>query len=144
MNQKNVWRIVGLLALVVVIAGFFVVTSSNPPANKEGVDDVSLETITLSIEGVYDKKSITITEHEMLLKVLERLNTDDPALRMKTKDYPGLGILVEGFGDKINGADDKYWQYKVNGVTPQIGADKYDLHGGEEIEWEFSSFELES
>ena len=36
-----------------------------------------------------------------------------------------------------NGTDEKYWQYLVDGIMPQIGADQYILKDGESIEWNF-------
>jgi len=37
-----------------------------------------------------------------------------------------------------NNQENKYWQYEVNGVQPQIGAGQYQLQAGERIEWKFA------
>ncbi len=58
-------------------------------------------------------------------------------MELTTKEYSGLGTLVESMGGNTNGTNDQYWQYKVNGIMPQIGADKLEVKSGDTIEWYF-------
>ncbi len=53
-----------------------------------------------------------------------------------------MGVLVDAMGDHVNGTDNKYWQYEVNGEAPMIGADKYELQGGDSVVWEFKASEF--
>lgn len=110
---------------------------SNPSENA-GASEAKSATVTLSVEGVYEGKQVAVLEGETALAVLERLNTEDPALKLSTKTYAGLGVLVDGMGTLKNGTDTRYWQYDVNGVMPQIGADKYELKAGDKIVWRFA------
>jgi hypothetical protein len=94
--------------------------------------------VTLSIEGVSTDTPRAITSGETALQLLEALNATDPNLKLTTKAYSGMGVLVEGIGGKTNGTDQKYWQYKVNGTMPMVGADQYQLASGDSIEWYFT------
>ncbi len=130
--------IIGVL-LFVCAAIVFLYTSKIPtpvqPANQETPQTSS---ISLSIQGLYEHKQITITSDETVLQVLHTLDAADPQLQLSTKEYPGMGTLVTGMHGNNNGSDKNYWQYKVNGVMPQIGADQLTLKNGDAIEWFFS------
>ncbi len=53
------------------------------------------------------------------------------------KEYEEMGILITQINDKINGKDNKYWQYSVNDEIPMVGADKYHPINQDYIKWEF-------
>ena len=93
--------------------------------------------ITLSIEGVYTDKQVPISEHETLLALLQELDHQDPSVHLKVEEYSGLGALVVAMGSSTNSTDKQYWQYKVNGILPQIGASGYQLKPGDKVEWYF-------
>ena len=95
-----------------------------------------VETITLSVEGMYDAAT-EIVAGETLLELLVRLDAGDVELGLTTQDYGDMGVLVTGMGGRINGADGNYWQYQVNGATPMVGADTYELQDGDVILWQF-------
>lgn len=59
-----------------------------------------------------------------------------------TQDYDELGTLVTQIKDKVNGQEQKYWQYKVNQKTPLISANSYILQVGDVVDWEFRISEL--
>jgi hypothetical protein len=82
---------------------------------------------------------VPITEQETMLEVLKALDKQDAALKLSTKDYPDMGTLILAMNNQTNGTEKKYWQYKVNGVMPQIGAGSYKLHNGDSVEWFFTT-----
>lgn len=98
--------------------------------------------IILSIDGLFKNKEVFITGEETILDVLKKIDAVDQALKLSTKDFKDLGTLVDAMGVLKNGTDKKYWQYKVDGVMPQIGADKYKLKGGEKVDWIFTASEF--
>jgi hypothetical protein len=51
--------------------------------------------------------------------------------------YPGMGDLITGIGGFTNGTGENYWQYTVNGVYMQVGADEYAPKAGDSIVWKF-------
>ena len=137
--KKDFWKL-SILALgaLVMIGGLFLYTPT--PQTTSLSPHIQSQTISLSIQDLYNEKSVDITGKETVLSVLQRLNAEDNAMMLKTKDYSGMGTLVEGMGSQKNGTDKKYWQYKVNGVMPQIGAGAYELTSGDKVEWFFGSF----
>jgi hypothetical protein len=63
------------------------------------------------------------------------------SLSLAYEEYAGLGVLVTEIGDKKNGEDNKYWQYWVNGVSPEVGAGNYKIQKGDVIEWKFLKYQ---
>ncbi len=135
------YYLVGILAaLVLIIGGIFTFSpSQSTPASSQQNTQTAEISVTLSIDRLYEAKSVTAQSGETLLSLMQRLDTIDPSLLLKTKEYSGLGILIEGIGELQNGTDGKYWQYTVNGVMPQIGADKLILSTGDQIVWSFKA-----
>jgi|GEM_PF-1845547 len=95
-------------------------------------------TVTLSIYGLYTNAPITIQEGSTMLDALTVQSARDPHMQLLTKNYQGLGAMVESIGDNKNGVGGKYWQYKINGIMPQIGASSYVLKDGDMVEWIFT------
>lgn len=126
-----------LLALSFIGGVSFLINQTKPSPVQ--VSEIKTETISLSIQDIYENKQVAIAEGETVLMVLERLNKEDTALTLSTKTYEGLGVLVDGIGSHKNGTGKEYWQYKVNGVMPQIGADQYVLMSGDSVDWFFAS-----
>jgi hypothetical protein len=96
--------------------------------------------VTLTIEGVYEATTTPIESGETVLELLTRLNGTDPNLNLATQDYGDMGVLVKAMGGLVNGTDGEYWQYQVDGETPMIGADQYELADGKTVLWEFKGF----
>lgn len=140
MNNKKFWQII-ILALVVAALVFGIPRLTKKEPIGESVPATSVapqaQTITLTVEGLYSNKTVTIASAESVLNALQALNNTDPQMKLVTKEYSGLGTLVQGIGSLANGANGEYWQYKVNGVMPQVGADQYKLKNGDSVEWYF-------
>lgn len=137
--KKNILKFsfLAILALSLIGSVSFLINQTKPSPTQ--VSETKTTTVSLSIQDVYEAKQVIIAEGETVLAVLEKLNKEDPQLTLSTKTYEGLGVLIEGIGTHKNGVDKKYWQYKVNGVMPQIGADQYTLKAGDSIEWFFAT-----
>lgn len=58
------------------------------------------------------------------------------------EDYGEMGILVTQIGDKVNGQDNKYWQYEVNNKSPMLSADNFIPQVGDIITWKFQESEF--
>lgn len=142
MNSKKTWKIVGIVLVVVVLGFVFLYPnrSTAPSVSNESIEKNA--TISISIDDLYNKKTLSVSENETVLNVLLELSKTDAQLRLSTKEYSGLGVLVESMNGKKNGTDNKYWQYKINGIMPQIGADKYELKNGDFVEWYFGESTL--
>ena len=137
--NKKILQILGVGTLAVaLILGLSVYIDRQGDLQNAPTEDVQ-ETIniSLSIEDIYVNKSISVAVGDTAYEVLQALDEEDPELLLVAKEYPGLGILIEGINGKINGEDDKYWQYFVNGTMPQVGADKLELKDGDVVEWRY-------
>lgn len=125
--------------MLALAAGVYLYTSSGPAAQPAQQEAPQSNSISLTIEGLYTSKTISVASDETVLQMLQTINAEDPQVQLSTKDYPGMGTLVDGMHGMKNGTDKKYWQYQVNGVMPQIGADQLKLKNGDAVEWIFGS-----
>lgn len=137
--KKDFLKVFLLIAFALALMGGVSFLINQTTQSPTQVSETKTATILLSIQDVYTGKQTAIAEGETVLAVLERLNKEDAELGLSTKTYKGLGVLIEGIGTHKNGMDKKYWQYKVNGIMPQIGADQYILKSGDSVEWFFAT-----
>lgn len=144
MQTKFILKIIGAaLGLLALTAGvsFFYPAPASAPTGQESLESPQTLTVSISIDGVYTDKQVSIAAGSTVLQLLQKLNEEDPQLQLSTKEYSGLGTLVEGMRGMKNGDNNNYWQYKVNAIMPQIGADQYKLRDGDSVEWAFDVFE---
>jgi len=142
MDTKILFKVAGMGAVILALAlGLSLYTNFNQqrePAAEERQSYV----VTLTIDSVYTDKQIAVSSDETVLRVLERLNGMDSALQLRTKEFAGLGTMVESMGEYTNGTDGKYWQYFVNGILAPVGADSYAPAQDDRIEWKFTAPEM--
>lgn len=129
---------VGVLS-VALLAGLYFYAGNYQTSIQPAQETPQNGSISLTIESLYENKTIAITQGESVLQILQTLDTQDPSLQLSLKEYSGLGVLVVGMHGITNGINKEYWQYKVNGTMPQIGADKLILKNGDSVEWFFGA-----
>lgn len=143
---KNLLTLQNVLAIIIVIGliivGFSLATSTRDTSPQENIERVATIHTILTIDGLYDQKSLEIPVGTTALAMLTILNANDPQVQLLTETYEGLGVLVTGIGGVENGTDNKYWQYSVNGDMPMVGADQLIVHNGDLIKWEFKASEF--
>lgn len=139
--KKNYWIVLAIGVALLAGAGAvaFLQTSALPTPSTSEVETFA---VSLTIESITGNDVLLVHSGETALSLLERLNPDEPRLMLETKEYEGLGTLVEGMGGIRNGTDGKYWQYKVNDIMPQVGAGQFELHDGDRIRWYFAESEF--
>jgi hypothetical protein len=136
--KKSIWILGFTLVLLAAFSG--VLWSFSPEPSHEGAQEASpAVSAYLSVDGLYEHKEITVHPGDTVLMVLEEAYAADPAVRLRSKEYSGLGTLVTGIGGLENGTEGKYWQYRVNGAVPQVGAGSYLVAEGDDIEWFFAT-----
>ena len=79
---------------------------------------------------------ITVAVGETMIQLLEK-QMGAAKIEFKTKEFTGLGVMVEAIGSKTNGDENKYWQYWVNNVSIPYAASSYVVKPGDVIEWKF-------
>lgn len=139
MEKKQLWYPFGITLIVLAaIGGFFLYSSLNPVQSPSQTSETRTVAVSLTIQGLSGNDVFAVASGTTLLSFLQNLNAHDPKIQLETKDYSSLGTLVTGIGGMKNGTNNAYWQYKVNGVMPQVGADVYVLKNGDKVEWYFA------
>lgn len=145
-NKRIIQTMLLLLGIVVVFSSIIFLANDHRDTHvreyNNGNTPPTTEQITLSIEGLYVERAVSVQHDDTLLDVLTTLNESDPALMLSLNEYEGLGTLVTGMAGKQNGDGNRYWQYMVNDELPMVGADTYKLTGGETVEWVFITSEF--
>jgi len=143
MSTKTIWRAIGVGAIVVaLLLGISVFTTRSEMAQAPAQTTRQTQTATITIEGLYADKTVQFSSPKTVLDLLRQLDAEREEVRLVTKEYPGLGVLVESIGGTTNGTNGEYWHYRVNGVLPQVGADKFEINNGDAIEWFFAKPEF--
>lgn len=138
--RNRSWRFVTLVLILLVVGGLFIYLPSTV-SNTSTTQVQRGGTISITIPNVYLNQEIAIKPNETALALLERIDKEVPKLQLATKEYAGMGTLVEAMGGLRNGTDDKYWSYYVNGQMAQVGAGAYLLKDTDKVEWKFAKFE---
>lgn len=138
MNKKNIWQIIVVSVVAIsLLISLSVVTQRNQTVREEVQDIQRTEIVRINIEGLYIDKEVQVPLFTTALSLLEQLDRENEQVQLVTKEYPDFGVLVDSIGGRSNGENGEYWQYRVNGVMPQIGADKLELQSGDVVEWYF-------
>ena len=146
MKKNTIWQITGIGASAIILLFSVSATIDRLDApcdpRQETLEEQTINTTHITIEGLYVNKDVPFNSPQTVLQVLQQLNAQDDDVQLTTKDYSGLGTLIESIGGKTNGTNNKYWQYKVNGIMPPVGADKLEVKSGDVIDWYFSKSEF--
>jgi hypothetical protein len=163
-KYKLVFSIV--LILLIAIGGSFIVKKVNNaklPVSQENIavptpnnnlpaevatpiDNVSSTTKTLPET---EKVKLTINTGEAKHEFSSSLEKDATVFSLLKKlsaanNYTlvykesSIGVFIEElYGVKNNATQNKYWLYKVNGESANVGASSYQLKAGDIVEWNF-------
>jgi 3-methyladenine DNA glycosylase Mpg len=86
--------------------------------------------------GKIISSALIISKNSNVFSLLEALSRQEN-FKIESKEYKGMGVLVENIDGIKNGTDNKYWQYWINGELPMVSADKKEVKNGDKIEWKF-------
>lgn len=158
--MKKIIPSIIFLALVVLVAGYFwqqkqqpqtnsiqninqpVNQNINQNTNQEQEDHAYLVTFEFDSQDIISLEyPYTLSPDQSLFTITERL-AQTQNWDFNYQEYEDLGILVTQIHDKTNGDGQKYWQYYVDDVQPQISADKYYPKFKEHITWKFKESAL--
>jgi hypothetical protein len=137
MTNTRLYIVLTSVLVLLLATGTFLYISNPPVPQPTQEGTLQTNSITLTIQGLYENKALQAAPSETVLHVLQTLNAEDTQVQLITEEYAGLGTLVYSIHGNQNGTDQKYWQYNVNGEMPQISADKYTLTDGDIVEWFF-------
>lgn len=137
-----------LLLAFVFVVGFGLGAAVNLPGLDTSKLNAPVKESTVSImidygDGeVVTYNSVPVGVGENVFQATETLAKNNN-LAFESKNYEGLGALIEKINTKKNGADNRYWQYFVNNQKPDVGAGLYVLQPGDLVEWKFAPFKAE-
>ena len=77
-------------------------------------------------------ENVSISAGTTVFEVLDRVAD------VRYREYPGLGKFVISI-DNVEQTEDKWWLYQVNGVYPNVAADRCVVIDGDNILWKFTS-----
>ncbi len=135
------------LGILVIVTVVLVMISTPAPTPATLIDEdwtPSAETksiqVTVRVDDVLADMPMEVSDGATALSILKEA-AEVEEFAIETKSYEGLGVMVESVAGMINGTNNTYWQYDVNGVAPQIGADGYVVQPQDTVRWHFSASE---
>jgi len=155
--KKDKGKAVKILAKIIIIIAIFligfligreyVIAPTVSPDKNEAVEQSEEDGVSLIIDfgdgEIQDFSSIKIEDGISAFELLKKITTES-GIELKYKDYGGeLGVMVEVIGGVEDSlADEKFWQYWVNGQYAKIGASNYELKDGDVVEWKYIKGQL--
>lgn len=136
MRKLKIAIIIGIIFIGGVALSFLSKTNFSPLPQETINQEENIVVLDISY-GLNEKKSFQsqLKEGMTAFSLLEETAKTNN-INLKTKAYD-IGILIEAIDGKENGQDESYWMYYVNGVLPMVASDKYQLKGGDKIEFKF-------
>ncbi len=140
MNNKGI-------AAITIIAVAAIAVASATAIYMHGGSESSTGPVTASVKinfgngTVWSYPNISVdgknaTVYGILLKAAHQGNF--------SVDYTYYGqydsLLVNSIAGTPNGENNSYWQFWLNGVYGQVGADKQTVNDNDIIEWKFTAF----
>ncbi|MFZ2556102.1 MAG: DUF4430 domain-containing protein [Minisyncoccia bacterium] len=129
-------KTLSICALTLLILGATYVAYPSPAPTFSSPEIQQHFEVTIAIAGIVPAHAFTVTEGATALELVQMAS--EQGFPVITKEYVGLGAMVETIGLLTNGTDGKYWTYTVNGTSAAVGADAYMLEPHDAIEWTFA------
>lgn len=140
--MKQYWKYIAILACGLLLG--FLLSVANIPKEKTKLKEEtsppqSAAWLIIEInEGEGGAWRVEPEKEKSLLQNMETL-VSEKKIKMKTKEFPGLGIMIEELEGRKNGEEGKYWQYWINEKYAKVGAGAYIPQGGDIVEWRLTN-----
>lgn len=137
-------RVVSVIIGFVVAAGLMYFGYSYNPnlKNISFQNNQSTGTVSMLIDdgaAITGYKNLTIPADATVFGLLQQVTATNNIILdyVPASESSFNAVFVKQIGDKKNGTGSSYWQYWVGGEQPLVGADHYNLTGGETVLWTF-------
>ena len=87
-------------------------------------------------------ENISFTDGQTLFDATKALSERGDGFTFKYQPPGQYGIMIDQIGDKIGGADGKYWLWYENNLMGQVASDAYKLKDSDVIEWKFINLKM--
>ena len=114
---------VGLVFVVLVTFGLAGCNLNSGIFKKEVAETTKVQTKVVEYQG---KEGQTVYD---LLKSNNEVQAD----------ISSFGVMVKGING-LSQTDKEFWTYTVNGVSAEVGADKYVTKNNDKVKWELKGF----
>jgi hypothetical protein len=126
-----------LKILIVVVLSCILITVFNQIVARPLSGELSLRNIKVSLIVLDKKYEIEIKEGSTVYDAMKSIESvKDNNFSFKTKEYPSLGIFVDGING-IMGKSGQYWIYYVNDKEASVSVSKYKINNGDVISWKY-------
>ena len=144
-------KLISYLTPIILIILIVVLWQTEPANNYNGLtpENTNQPPVTnLALDFEFDNNQVISLQYHYvdsetanLLQITQQLATEQN-WEFAAEDYGEMGVLITQINDKINGDDNKYWQYYINGTMPMISVDKYFPQINDIIKWKFDISEF--
>jgi hypothetical protein len=113
--------------------------SKNPPAT-DGTNQEIIAILKIDFGGgnVSTYGGINLEQEKTVFALLKKV-TGENNMEFSYKEYPDLGAMVESINNVRNDfANNKWWQYWVNGEYAAVGASNYQLKDDDLVKWKYA------
>lgn len=131
--------VVTILALALTGAGCFTTTVQTDTTENAAVKEIAATLRLDAGEGSVVSYGATIPENATALVFLKTMS-EEKQFTVQTKEYEGLGELVDGINGKT-GAANEFWLFLINGTAATVGAGSYTVLEGDTIEFKWTKAE---
>lgn len=135
MKKKYILISVAVIIILAAVAGGYFASFAEkevPEKETKNSGEKAVLTVIFSEEDT-ETFEIVLNENSTALNLLKNSGLD-----MEIKEYD-FGAMVESINNKKNGEDSKYWLYYVNGETPMVSVDKYEIKAGDKVDFKFEA-----
>jgi len=153
--KSNINSKIAFIVLIILTLGAIFLIGENYKLTQKEIDglsqglgkiieNVTQEKVSYQIDegnGKIISSRLAISKDSTVFSLLEELSKKEN-FKLESKEYKGMGMLVENIDGVKNGTDNKYWQYWVNGKLPMVSADQKEVKKGDKIEWKFANAEF--
>jgi len=138
---RNVRKIPVTLFVLCLVALSFTGTAMQIPEKSEiwleDSDETSVKIVIIG-EGWNVQDNIIAYDGDTVFSILKEVTQRNDIFLEYTYFEQFDSILIDSISIDLNGKDNMYWQYYVNGNIPMVGCDKYyTIYNGDYIEWRF-------
>jgi len=138
---RNVRKIPVTLFVLCLVALSFTGTAMQIPEKSEiwleDSDETSVKIVIIG-DGWNVQDNIIAYDGDTVFSILKEVTQRNDIFLEYTYFEQFDSILIDSISIDLNGKDNMYWQYYVNGNIPMVGCDKYyTISNGDYIEWRF-------
>ena len=134
LNSTKRYIALTLAVIILIVVSMFAINSLTQ--SDDSIAPATNNEATSNESATVDENTESYISYEATTNgsALDQLQAVNDTVVVKESE---LGKFVDAINGLIGGTDGKYWSFYVDGKLAEVGADTYELNGGELIEWKF-------